>query len=165
MWNGEIELQQQGYLEIDDIDLVKTAENVDNFLNHGLERAVRVVNINITDLQSPSLDGLPKAPNFSNTFEDKMVQYIDSRNLVEGFKRVYPNCNIITQKIIKCLYLQGMSNQAMMQLLDYEHSRYADIKRNALNEFADRYEMQPGCPDLHVRKNRKHSGKISGTDR
>lgn len=158
-------MQQQGYLGIDDIDLFKTAENVDWFLQHGLEKAVRVVNINIADLKSPSMDGLPKAPNFSNTFEEKMVQYIDSRNLVEGFKRVYPNCNIITQKIIKCLYLQGMDNQTVMQLLDYEHSRYADIKRNALNEFADRYEMQPGCPDLHVRKNRKHTGKIAETNR
>ena len=45
-----------------------------------------------------------------------------------------------------------MDNNDVMALLGYEHSRYAEIKRNALNEFADRYEMQPGCPDLHAYK-------------
>lgn len=135
-----------------DVDLIRTAENVDAFLTHGLEKAVRVVNINLTDLKSPTMDGLPKAPTFSNTLENKMVQYIDSRNLIEGFQRVYPKCNVIAQQIIKCCYLEDMDNNDVMLLLGYEHSRYAEIKRNALNEFADRYEMQPGCPDLHFYK-------------
>ena len=49
-------------------------------------------------------------------------------------------------------FLDYMDNNDLMSLLGYEHSRYAEIKRNALNEFADRYEMQPGCPDLHAYK-------------
>ena len=145
-----------------DVDLIKTAENVDAFLTYGLEKAVRVINISITDLKSPSLDGLPKAPTFSNALEDKMVQYIDSRNLVEGFQRVYPKCNVIARKIIKCRYLEDMDNNDVMALLGYEHSRYAEIKRNALNEFADRYEMQPGCPDLHAYKKTETYRKDSG---
>lgn len=43
-----------------DVDLIKTAENVDAFLTYALEKAVRVINISITDLKSPSVDGLPK---------------------------------------------------------------------------------------------------------
>lgn len=147
-----------------DVDLIKTAENVDYFLSHDLERAVRTVNINIADLKSPTLDGLPRSPSFNNALEEKMIQYIDCRNIVEGFHQSYIHSNVLTQKIIKMCYLQGIDNQDVMRVLGYEHSRYAEIKRNSLNEFADRFEMQSGCPDLHVKKAetlRKQTGKKS----
>ena len=147
---------------IDNVDLIATAENVDNFLSTKLEKAVRVVNLNIADLQSPTIDGLPRAATFSNTLEAKVIRYIDSQNIVIGFVNVYQKCNMISQKIIRLCYLKGMDNKDVMNALGYEHSQYAIIKQRALNEFADRFEMQHGCPDLHAYKKaetyRKHTG-------
>ena len=62
------------------------------------------------------------------------------------------NCKLIHKQILISKYLDDMYDWQIMQNLNYEKTRYLEIKMNALNEFADRLEAQPDCPDLHIYK-------------
>lgn len=101
------------------------------------------------------IDDMPKSPSFKNGSEEILVNHFESKSYIAksiliGVSKALNNCRLIHKQILIAKYLDDMYDWQIMQKLNYEKTRYAELKINALNEFADRLEVQPDCPNLHV---------------
>lgn len=146
------------YMELfEPIDEVQTAKNVRRFLTKDLDKLLRMANETPSFLHSPIIDDMPKSPSGKNTSEEILVSHFDSKSYIAkriliGIGKAMNNCKLIHKQILISKYLDDMYDWQIMQNLNYEKTRYLEIKMNALNEFADRLEAQPDCPDLHIYK-------------
>lgn len=144
------------YMELfEPVDEVQTARNVRNFFNKDLDKLLRMANEVPSFLRSPVIDDMPKSPSFKNDSEEILVNHFESKsyiakNILIGVSKALNNCRLIHKQILIAKYLDDMYDWQIMQRLNYEKTRYAELKINALNEFADRLEVQPDCPNLHV---------------
>lgn len=144
------------YMELfEPIDEVQTAKNVRRFLTKDLDKLLRMANETPSFLHSPIIDDMPKSLSFKNGSEEILVNHFESKsyiakNILVGVSKALNNCRLIHKQILIAKYLDDMYDWQIMQKLNYEKTRYAELKINALNEFADRLEVQPDCPNLHV---------------
>lgn len=137
------------------IDVKATMERVINFFRKypHLKRIARRAQINNTGISSPSFDGMPKGTNNGNSVERRLVQSIYARQVVEEVPQAISCCDTISQKVIKGLFFEGMSNQEVYESIGYEKSQYNEkIKPRALLQFAEAYLLD----DLKVYKSDTH---------
>lgn len=140
------------FLNIPIVDQIETAENVLYFLKQHYEKQLRVYqSTNMANLQSPSISDMPKGSIYGNSNEEKMTKFLSAKMIVDGFNHTLEvgsyELKIVCQNVLGKI----TANEAMERLY-LERTRYYEVKRRALNEFADIFEMQTGCPDLHVYK-------------
>lgn len=137
-------------LEIDNIDYKKTAENVKDFLDNKLPRILRLANESPASLKSPEISDMPINRDGGNHNEDNMVKYIAARDIISGVSRAFQSCSQISFTILKSRYVDGLQDWQVEQKLYCSHTQYFKLRDKAFNEFADCFELQKGCKDLHV---------------
>lgn len=137
-------------LDIDNIDYKKTALNVQDFLDHKLPHILRLANESPASLKSPVISDMPINHDGSNHNEDKIVKYIAAKNLINGVAKAFQGCSKTSFQILKSKYIDNLQDWQVEQLMYCSHSTYYKLRNKAYNEFADCFELQKGCKDLHV---------------
>ena len=133
------------------IDYNKTADNVLEFLTNNLyyPRIYRIyTQANPEHLQSPSLSGMPGG-SIGNSNEEKLVKYLYAKSIVDGVSQTYDKGSFELKIVLDNVLGKISAVEAMMRL-HFEKTRYYQIRKMALNEFADGLEMKINCPDLHI---------------
>ena len=140
-------------IEIDNIDYKATARNVKEFLDKKLPRILRIANASPANLASPVISNMPVVRDDSvNNIERKMIRYIAAQDIIIGVSRALAHCSQMSSHILKARYVQGLHNWQVIDTMYCERATYYKLRDKAYNEFADCFEMQKGCPDLHVYK-------------
>lgn len=140
-------------IEIDNIDYKATARNVKEFLDKKLPRILRIANASPSILASPVISDMPVNRGGGNhSEEEKMVKYVAARAIIDGVSRAIAHCSQMSSHILKARYVQGLQNWQVIDTMYCERATYYKLRDKAFNEFADCFEMQKGCPDLHVYK-------------
>ncbi len=139
-------------LEIDNIDYKATANNVKNFLENKLPCILRLANSSPSILASPVISDMPVNRGGDNHSEEKMVKYVAAKAIIDGVSRALAHCSQMSSHILKARYVQGLQNWQVIDTMYCERATYYKLRDKAFNEFADCFEMQKGCPDLHVYK-------------
>lgn len=139
-------------IEIDNIDYKATARNVKEFLDKKLPRILRIANSSPASLASPVISDMPVNRGGGNHSEEKMVKYVAARAIIDGVSRAIAHCSQTSSHILKARYVQGLQNWQVIDTMYCERATYYKLRDKAFNEFADCFEMQKGCPDLHVYK-------------
>lgn len=137
-------------LDIDNIDYKKTALNVQDFLDHKLPHILRLANESPASLKSPVISDMPINHDGSNHNEDKIIKYIAAKNLINGVAKAFQSCSKTSYQILKSKYIDGLQDWQVEQLMYCSHSTYYKLRNKAYNEFADCFELQKGCKDLHA---------------
>ena len=143
-----------------DIDCLKTARKVTDFLDKKLDRYLALSGKQRFDLKSPEMDGMPKAPSNGNNSENRMLNIWLAEEVVDCVGCSMRNMTKESQKILLSRYSDQMMVYKIAQELNYSASTYTRRQEKALCEFADRFEYQvikhgihTEVADLHVYKN------------
>lgn len=143
-----------------DIDCLKTARKVTDFLDKKLDRYLALSGKQRFDLKSPEMDGMPKAPSYGNNSENRMLSIWLAEEVVDCVGCAMRNMTKESQKILLSRYSDQMMVYKITQELNYSASTYTRRQEKALCEFADRFEYQvikhgihTEVADLHVYKN------------
>ncbi|TVV13672.1 hypothetical protein FOF62_00495 [Lactobacillus jensenii] len=127
-----------------DIDTEKTARIVERFLTHDLERYLRYAGKHRLDLASPEADITGISGSNGNAQEIKLLRNLEAQAIVKAVDLTLLNCSNSSrtpvQTILVELYVKEKSNWAVAQMVGYSSSRFREIKRYALCEFADRFD-------------------------
>lgn len=127
-----------------ELDQRLTARKVDQYLKHDFERYLRQCGAHRTDISSPSMSGMPSGT-FGNRQEEKLLEGLYAASVVDCIKRTIANCaDSDVRKPYKIIlvdyYLKGMQGFKIAQKIGYSDRQFANKKRLALCEFADRFE-------------------------
>lgn len=143
-----------------DIDCLKTARKVTEFLEKKLDRYLALSGKQRFDLKSPGMDGMPKAPSHGNGSESRMLNIWLAEEVVDCVGCAMRNMTKESQRILLSRYSDQMMVYKIAQELNYSASTYTRRQEKALCEFADRFEFQvirhnihTEVADLHVYKN------------
>lgn len=143
-----------------DIDCLKTARKVTEFLDKKLDRYLALSGKQRFDLKSPGMDGMPKAPSHGNGSENRMLNIWLAEEVVDCVGCAMRNMTKESQRILLSRYSDQMMVYKIAQELNYSASTYTRRQEKALCEFADRFEFQiirhgihTEVADLHVYKN------------
>lgn len=157
-----------------EVDAKATANNVKNFLTFKFEHFQNYAGLNVSDLSvvddshlsSPKMDasGVSSHGGINHT-ESSFNRIMEAEQACKAIYKTIKNCRnggrTPYQKILSEAYLQNMEDYKIQQELGYEDSQYYIKKRQALCEFADRFEKWkdwysiPYFKDLHIyRKNK-----------
>ncbi|MFV4903510.1 ArpU family phage packaging/lysis transcriptional regulator [Lactobacillus delbrueckii] len=127
-----------------ELDQRLTARKVDQYLKHDFERYLRESGAHRTDISSPSMSGMPGGT-IANQQEDKLLEGLYAASVVDCIKRTIANCSDGDIRkpykiILVDYYLKGMQGFKIAQKIGYSDRQFANKKRLALCEFADRFE-------------------------
>ena len=84
-----------------------------------------------------------------NSNEEKLVKYLYAKSIVDGVADTYDKGSVELKVVLDNTLGKISAVEAMMRL-HFENTRYYQVKKRALNEFADGLEMKVNCPDLHA---------------
>lgn len=133
------------------VDEAKTIKQVRNFLDNKLPQAVRASGHSITDLKSPSMDGMPKSAPFGNSIEDRITRHLYAEEIVKQTIQAIACCDHECQEILDRLYLQGYSDTMCYMDIGYSKTQYfSKWKPLAMLQFAQSYLLE----DLNIYQNR-----------
>nr|WP_305119800.1 transcriptional regulator [Ligilactobacillus sp. MP3] len=133
------------------IDYDKTADNVARFLTDKryYPRLYKIYQQASPEfIQNPSLSGMPGG-SIGNSNEEKLVKYLYAKSIVDGVADTYDKGSVELKVVLDNTLGKISAVEAMMRL-HFEKTRYYQIRKMALNEFADGLEMKINCPDLHI---------------
>ena len=140
-----------------DIDCLKTARKVTEFLEKKLDRYLALSGKRRFDLKSPSMDGMPKVPTKGNASENRMLAIWLAENVVDCVGQAMRNLTSESQQILLSRYSDQMLTYNIAQELSISSATYSRKQEQALCEFADRFEfqvfkhnIQAEVADLHV---------------
>lgn len=145
-----------------EIDYEATARKTDRFLERDLERCLRYSGKHRTDLASPKFDATGAAGSHDNTVELKVVRGLDAEAIVQAVALTIDNCSSSGRQpfkqILVARYIHQLPEWAVAEKIGYSTARTRVLKRQALNEFADRFEFYQKkfkiAPiELHILKN------------
>ena len=125
-----------------DIDPQKTAKRVADFLDKKLDHYLALSGKRRFDLQSPSMDGMPKPASHGNSSEDRMLNIWLAENVVECVGLAMRNMTRDSQQVMTKRYSDSMTVYNIASELNYSASTYTRGREKALCEFADRFEYQ-----------------------
>lgn len=139
------------------IDQDKTIKQVRKFLDKKLPQAVRASGHSVTDLKSPSMDGMPKSAPAGNLAEDRITRHLYAEEIVRQTIQAIARCDHECREILDLLYLQGYSNTRCYMEIGYSKSQYfARWKPLAMLQFAQSYSLE----DLNVYQKQTLAGSI-----
>lgn len=164
-----------------DIDAKATARRVRNFLDHNFDHYLSYAGLNPVDLSviddshlsSPKMDasGVSAHGGINHT-ESSFNRVIEAEHACRAIYHTIINCKNAPRTpyrtILEENYLRYTPDIRIQTMLGYSPSRYDVLKRQALCEFADRWEHWKDIyhveylEDFHVRKNEK--GDETGKD-
>ena len=123
----------------------QTAKNVSEFFKN-FKRISRMAGEDPSALKSPVISDMPVSHNGGNHNEDKLVDHVNAVELapkiMNDVKAALSHLSETSKTIIIGLYVDDLTNRIMAQRLGYSERRLIDLKKVALNEFADSLEAQ-----------------------
>lgn len=154
-----------------EVDSKATAKNVRNFLTFKFEHFQNYAGLNVSDLSvvddshlsSPKMDasGVSSHGGINHT-ESSFNRIMEAEQACKAIYKTIKNCRnggrTPYQDILAKVYLQHEDDYKVQGELGYEDSQYFVKKRQALCEFADRFEKWknwynvPYLKDLHSYK-------------
>ncbi|AYM03132.1 ArpU family phage packaging/lysis transcriptional regulator [Levilactobacillus yiduensis] len=130
-----------------EVDVGATLQNVTHFLSVVLPKMVRVSGQSMTDLKSPSYDGMPKSQPSGNSTDARIVRRLYAEQIVKQTVVAIKHCGQDSRSILSSLYLQGDTDTMCFMELGFSESSYFHVRKpQALLEFADCYMLD----DLHI---------------
>lgn len=128
----------------------QTAKNVSEFFKN-FKRISRMAGEDPSALKSPVITDMPVSHDGGNHNEDKLVDHANAADLapkiMNDVKTALSHVSETSRTIIIGLYVDDLTNRIMAQRLGYSERRVIDLKKKALNEFADSLEAQE---QLHI---------------
>ena len=126
-----------------EIDEKKTVQNVIHFLNGHRVRVLRAGR-SITSLQSPQMDGMPKAPSSDNNADNRIVERASAAQEVDETIRAINCLDEKSKRILTELYLlpNPLYNWQIASEIGYSDTRYKEIKNQAYLWFAEAYSLK-----------------------
>ncbi|MDN5583518.1 MAG: transcriptional regulator [Lactobacillus sp.] len=125
------------------------------FLDKKLPQAIRASGHSITDLKSPSMDGMPKSAPDGNLAEDRITRHLYAEEIVRQTIRAMACCDHECQEILDRLYLRGYSNTRCYMDIGYSKTQYfSRWKPLAMLQFAQSYSLE----NLNVYQNQSSAG-------
>lgn len=125
-----------------DIDTQATAARVRKFLTKDLDKYLALAGEQRENLKSPSITGMPKAQPVGNSTEDHFLDVHIAEKTIDCVTRAISNCTATSRTLLTLCYLDCLTDWKVAERLDYSPSRFKDLKRRALCEFAGRYRYQ-----------------------
>lgn len=143
------------FLDGQKIDERGTAHNVDLFLTKDLEKALRFSGESRDGISSPQWSFEPSGGGYGNSQERRVGKVVTASNMVKAIADTIRNCDELNSKILFQCYIDEMKDWQVATKLGYTKEHFSrQIKRSALVEFADRYEVYGRFyhvyEDLHV---------------
>ncbi len=123
-----------------DIDCLKTARKVTDFLDKKLDRYLALSGKQRFDLKSPGMDGMPKAPSHGNGSENRMLNIWLAEEVVDCVGCAMRNMTKESQRILLNRYSDQMLTYNIARELSISSATYSRKQEKALCEFADRFE-------------------------
>ena len=157
-----------------DIDQKLTAGRVRNFFKYNFTKYLIKAGYHRTDLSSPQLDLTGVASHGKNSAEMKMAAIFEAQDKCKAIYKAIDHCSDSSRQpfrtILKSLYIDGLEDWQVALKVQYSDSRYSDLKRYALCQFADTIDTwktvyDVSIPELRIFKNRVDFGSKSGEDR
>lgn len=125
-----------------EIDIKGTAQNTRKFLNKDIDKYLNLSGMHRFDICSPKLNGLPSARN-DKAREEFMLRIFYAQSIVKSVSNAITNLTDESKRPYKVIlvskYVNGLQDQFVAQKIGYSDSRYRDIKRDALAEFAIKF--------------------------
>ena len=123
----------------------QTAKNVSEFFKN-FKRISRMAGEDPSALKSPAISDMPVSHGGGNHNEDKIVDHLNAVELapkiMNDVKAALSHLSETSKTIIIGLYVDDLTNRIMALRLGYSERRLIDLKKVALNEFADSLEAQ-----------------------
>ena len=125
-----------------EIDVKATENNVKRFLLRDYPRAKRMAGKNITNLQSPSINGMPSGTPVGNPKEQQIVQRAYAQQVVIATEEAIGLCDTVSQQILRMLYQKHYNDTMCFVSLHYGKSQYFNhLKPQALLQFAEAFQL------------------------
>ena len=124
----------------DKIDKKRTAERVSDFLTDDLHRLLLRCGRSRFELSSPSLDLAPSHGSGGNTMEKKLIDGIDAQEEVNVIYKAAHSLRGASKKIIIGLYFSSKPVWQVKESVQYEKTKYYDLRDQALCDFADTFD-------------------------
>lgn len=105
-------------------------------------RYSRMAGVRLTDVQSPTIDGMPKSPSYDNRTEIKIVDHIDARAVISKVQQAMQLLPKTSYWVIYYSYLcepKLSYYQISTKMVGYSEESIDYLKRKALLEFAEAY--------------------------
>lgn len=138
---------------IGNVDTKATAKEVSRFFRRTIPVLLRMYGGTMASIQSPKFDGMPKS-SYGNGTENKLIKRLEkeleAREVIADVRVAIERCSFESQQIIKMAMVEKKRDWQVCEALKYSQSRYYDLKRVALNEFADAFETRKHGQDLHI---------------
>lgn len=123
-----------------DIDTQGTAERVDSFLTNDLHKLLLLCGHSRFELSSPKLDLAPSHGSSGNTVENKLIAGVDAQEEVNAIYKTAHDLRGASKKIIIGLYFSNKPVWQVKESVQYEKTKYYDLRKQALCDFADTFD-------------------------
>lgn len=124
------------------IDQEKTAQNVKSFFTDDFKHYLNLANKHLSDISSPTLDPNNMGGHDGlNHQDERMVVNLDAQNCVKAVNHTISSCGYPSNTILYLYFIKRMSNDSIAQRLGYQSTRFIEIKKEALVEFAERFDF------------------------
>ena len=124
------------------IDREKTAQNVKSFFTDDFKHYLNLANKHLSDISSPTLDPNNMGGHDGlNHQDERMVVNLDAQNCVKAVNHTLNSCSYPSNIILYLYFVKKMSNDSIAQRLGYQSTRFIEIKKEALVEFAERFDF------------------------
>lgn len=123
------------------IDKTQTAEAVKNFFADDFNHYLNLANKHLSDISSPILDPNNVGGHDGRNHQDeRMVVNLDAQNCVKAVNHTISSCSYPSNTILYLYFIKKMSNDNIAKRLGYQSTRFIEIKKEALVEFAERLD-------------------------
>lgn len=122
------------------MDKVEVAERVRKFLSNEFQTHRRKAQIANILPGSPTLSDEPKGGGYGNSQENKLVEYLYSKQIVESFYIVIELLPLDWKRILEMCYIDNISDLVVMERIGVAQSTFYKYKQSALLEFAELFQ-------------------------
>lgn len=118
----------------------KTAKMTDRFLSSQCERLAMRAGVRLTDLSSPQLSLAPAHSNAVNHQEENLQRGLQAIEALQAIRYTMDKTHGVSPQILISVYLKHDYAWHIQQKYRINHNAYPELKKVALNQFADCWE-------------------------
>lgn len=122
------------------MDKVEVAERVRKFLSNEFQTHLRRAQIANILPGSPTLSDDPRGGGYGNAQENKLVEYLYSKQIVESFYIVIELLPLDWKRILEMCYIDNLNDIVVMDRIGVARSTFYEYKQRALLEFAELFQ-------------------------
>lgn len=122
------------------MDKVEVAERVRKFLSNEFQTHRRKAQIANILPGSPTLRDDPRGVGYGNAQENKLVEYLYSKQIVESFYIVIELLPLDWKRILEMCYIDNLNDIVVMDRIGVARSTFYEYKQRALLEFAELFQ-------------------------